>query len=291
MTQTVPGEVQKPWVSVISPRRGLLSVPWRELWAYRDLIWLMALRDVTATYKQTVLGPFWFVLQPLLTTATFSFLFGRMAHFKTNGLPHFVFYMTGLIIWNYFADCVNKISGVFTRNSQIFGKVYFPRLAAPLANMLSNLAPFAVQFTLLVIGIVYYFNTDPLSHIVPNWRIVVVPFLFLQTGMLAFGLGCIVAALTTRYKDLSLGVGFGLQLWMYGSSIIFPMSIVDPRWKWVFYVNPIVPIIEGVRFALMDKHGLVEKWQLGMSFGISFTIFVIGIMMFNRVEQTVIDTV
>ncbi len=290
------------WVKAILPRRGLFSIPWRELWAYRDLIWLMGMRDISATYKQTVLGPFWFVLQPILTTATFSFLFGRMAGFGSDHIPHFVFYMTGLVVWNYFADCVNKTSQTFTRNAQLFGKVYFPRMAAPLANMLSGLVSFVVQFGLLALAIGFYLFKDAHphlvpglpppapSHIEPTWHVVLLPLLLAQAAMLAIGIGFIVSALTTRYKDLSMGVGFGVQLWMYGSSIIYPLSLIDPSKRWIFYCNPMVPIIEGFRFALLG-HGIVEKWQIGLSFGISATFFTAGIMMFNRVEQTVMDTV
>lgn len=284
-------EASEPrWVKVIAPRRGIFAIPWRELWAYRDLVWLLGLRDISATYKQTVLGPLWFALQPILTTATFSFLFGRMADFGTDHTPHFVFYMSGLVVWNYFADCVNKTSLTFTRNAQIFGKVYFPRMAAPLANMLSSLASFVVQFALLALAIAYYLHSDLRSHLNPNWRIALLPLLLAQAGMLALGVGLVVSALTTRYKDLAMGVGFGVQLWMYASSIIFPLSRINPAQRWIFYLNPMVPIIESFRLALLG-HGLVEKWQLGLSFGISATILLVGIMMFNRVEQTVMDTV
>jgi lipopolysaccharide transport system permease protein len=299
MSMTTTAEPSRPWVNIIVPQRGLFNIPWRSLWAYRDLIWLLGLRDISASYKQTVLGPFWFVLQPVLTTATFSFIFGRMADFGTDHTPHFVFYMSGLVIWNYFADCVNKTSLTFTRNSQLFGKVYFPRLAVPLSTMFASLLSFSVQFGLLVLSVVFYLvqdarhRLDPLfeaSHLVPNWGIALLPLLILQTAMLALGVGCIVSSLTTRYKDLAMGVGFGVQLWMYGSSIIFPLSHIDSAYRWIFFCNPMVSVVECFRLALLG-HGLVESGQLATSFGVSAAICVIGLLMFNRVEQTVMDTV
>jgi len=298
MSEATLSQSDPVWRKIIIPRRGLFSIPWGELWAYRDLIWLLGLRDVSATYKQTVLGPFWFILQPLLTTVAFSFLFGRMAGFgSTDHTPHFVFYMSGLVIWNFFSDCINKISLTFTRNAQLFGKVYFPRMVAPLANVLSCLVPFFVQFAILTIAIVYYVYGDlhlpagaAPSHVEPNWRIFLLPFLLGQTALLALGAGFIVSALTTRYKDLSMGIGFGIQLLMYGSSIILPMSRFSPSQRWIFYFNPMVSIVEGFRFALLG-HGLVEKWQLFMSFGFCLATFLFGVVVFNRVEQTVMDTV
>jgi lipopolysaccharide transport system permease protein len=298
MSTTTTAETALPWVNIIVPKRGLFQIPWRSLWAYRDLIWLLGLRDISASYKQTVLGPLWFVLQPVLTTATFSFLFGRMADFGTDHIPHPAFYMCGLIIWNYFADCVNKTSLTFSRNSQLFGKVYFPRLAVPLSTMFANLLSFAVQFGLLALVIIYYLvqdfrpHTGPFepSHIMPNWRMALLPLLILQTAMLALGIGCIVSSLTTRYKDLAMGVGFGVQLWMYGSSIIFPLSQIHEAYRWIFYCNPMVSVVEGFRLALLGR-GLVDGSQIALSFAASGAILAVGLMMFNRVEQTVMDTV
>ncbi len=295
---SAPATISTPrhWVKEITPARGLLDVPWRELWAYRDLVALLALRDISASYKQTVLGPLWFVLQPILTTVVFSFLFGRMAKLGTDGMPHFLFYMSGLLPWVFFADCVNKTALTFSKNAQVFGKVYFPRLAVPLANVLTNLLAFSVQAGVFTLALGYYlwiaprlFPEMPL-HVHPNWRILIVPLMLAQTAMLGLGIGCIIAALTTRYRDLALGVGFGLQLWMYASSIIFPVSRISPDMRWLFFLNPMVPIVEGFRFALLGS-GLVEKWQLFMSFGLCAGVLVAGVMMFNRVEQTVMDTV
>jgi len=251
---------------------------------------MFAQRDVSANYKQTVLGPLWFVLQPVLTTATFSFLFGRMADFGTDHTPHFVFYMSGLVVWNYFADCINKTSQTFSRNAQLFGKVYFPRMVVPLANAMSSLLAFMIQFALLGLAIAWYMHSDPHSHLEPNWRIVTLPFLLLQVAMLGLGVGFIISSLTTRYRDLALGVGFGVQLWMYGSSIIFPLSRINEAQRWIFQCNPMVPVIEWFRLALLG-HGIVDPAHLLASTGVCLVIFFAGIVMFNRVEQTVMDTV
>ena len=293
------------WTKVIVPQRGLFEIPWRELWNYRDLIRQLVIRDFTATYKQTLLGPLWFVIQPVLTTVAFSFLFGRMGRLGTDNLPHFVFYLAGLTPWTYFAECVSRTSHTFTRNAQVFGKVYFPRLAVPISTLIANLVGFGVRLTILVLGILFYLWQDGrlvdaaltahtaiprLSGIDPNWRIALLPLLVLDMAMLAMGVGCIVSALTTRFRDLSVGIGFAVQLWMFASCIIFPLSRIELGDRWVFLLNPMVPVIEGFRFAFLGE-GVVEKWHLAMSFGISSLMLLIGVVLFNRASQNVMDTV
>lgn len=277
------------WDRVIEPKRGWMDIPWRELWRYRDLIWLLARRDMKASYKQTVLGPFWFIAQPLLTTLVFSFVFGRMARMGTDHIPHFLFYMAGIAPWNFFAECINKSAHSFTRNSQVFGKIYFPRLAMPLSGMLVNFTTFVIQMTVLFVGMGFYWIKG--IHFEANWRICILPLLVIQMAMLGMGIGCIISALTTRFRDLAMGIGFGVQLWMFGSSVVFPLSRIAEHDRWIFStLNPMVPVIESFRFALLGS-GLVERSQLYASFGISAVIFLVGVAMFNRVEQTVMDTV
>src|SRR5829696_5155612 len=254
------------WDKVILPRRGLFDIPIRELLRYRDLIWLMAARNLTAQYKQTVLGSAWFVIQPLLTTVVFSFLFGRVGGLGTSGVPHFLFYMSGLVMFGYMADCVNKTAVTFTKNAQLFGKVYFPRLAAPIAQAFSSLVGFAVQFGVFAFGLcIYvayaYWFPDPEHpiHLDPNWRMALLPVFVVQSGLLGVGVGLIVAALTTRYRDLLMGVGFGVQLWMFASSVAFPLSrVTDPTQVMLLKLNPMVPVIEGFRFAFLGS-GMVTK--------------------------------
>ena len=286
------------WTKTILPRRRLLDIPWRELWRYRDLVWLMAKRNLTAQYKQTVLGPAWFIIQPLLTTMVFSFLFGRVANLGTDHIPHFLFYMSGLVIFGFFSECVNKTSHTFTHNARIFGKVYFPRLAAPMAQMLTSLAGFCVQFTVFLIGLAFYWAKmhwfpDPLHsiHLNLNWHIVLFPLLLAQTAMLGLGVGFIVAGLTTRYRDLQMAVSFGVQLWMYASSVVFPLSkIKDPTFVALLKLNPMVPVIESFRRSFLGE-GIVTQGDLLVSAATCVVVFFVGLMMFCKTEQTVMDTV
>jgi lipopolysaccharide transport system permease protein len=276
------------WSRVIVPRRGMFQIPIREIWKYRDLVLLMAQRDLTANYKQTILGPFWFVLQPLMTTAFFAFIFGRMARLGTDGLPALLFYFSGLTVWMYLAECVNKTSNTFNRNAQIFGKVYFPRMVVPLAAAVTALVTFAVQFTIFCCFLWFYWYKGQPVH--PSWRVLFTPVLVIQLAMLGVGTGCIVSALSTRFRDLTLGLTFAVQLWMYCSSVIFPLSRIAPEDRWIFALNPVVPLVEAFRFAFLG-FGVVDRWQLAYSFGVSAVVFVVGVALFNRSEQTAMDLV
>ena len=286
------------WDKVILPRRGLFEIPIRELIRYRDLIWLMAARNLTAQYKQTLLGSVWFIIQPLLTTLVFSFLFGRVAGLGTDGVPHFLFYMSGLVMFGYMADCVNKTAVTFTKNAQLFGKVYFPRLAVPASQALSSLASFGVQLGILFLGWGFYLAKakwfpDPAHpiHIHPDWRMLFLPVLAGQAAMLGVGTGLIVAALTTRYRDLLMGVGFGVQLWMFASSVAFPLSrVTNPAQVAILKLNPMVPIIEATRLGLLGE-GTVTKQDLVVSFATCAFVLFVGLLLFSRAERTVMDTV
>lgn len=289
------------WDKEILPRRGLFAIPLRELAHYRDLVWLMAKRNLTAQYKQTVLGPAWFVLQPLLTTLVFSFVFGRMTTLGTENIPHFLFYMGGLVLFSFFSDLINKTALTFTRNAPLFGKVYFPRLAMPLSQAITSLAGFGVQFVVFLVGFAYYLAKmhwfpDPAHpiHLEPNWRIALLPIFILQITMLGLGAGMIVAAITTRYRDLQMAVGFGVQLLMFCSSVAFPLSRIEgPKaafYQQVLKLNPMVPAIEGFRFAFLGK-GMVTQLDMIIAFATAAGIFFLGLVMFSRTEQTVMDTV
>ncbi len=286
--------IAEPWDKEIVPRRGWWDVPVRELWRYRDLVLLLALRDLSAQYKQTVAGPLWFVLQPLIATAMFSLLFGRMAGLSTDGTPHFLFYMAGMTVWNFFAECVNKSAYTLVRSAHIFGKVYFPRLAVPLAGVATTAAAFLIQFAIFLAGLGFYLwkaRVDPAVHVDPNWRIVLLPLLIAQAAMLGVGVGLVISAITTKYRDLMLGVGFAVQLWMYGSSVVFPLSAIHgDRLRHLVACNPMVPIIEAVRFAFLGQ-GLVTKAQLATSAAVSVGMLVAGVLLFNRTEQSAMDSV
>jgi lipopolysaccharide transport system permease protein len=279
---------EEAWSKVIEPQRGLFDIPWRELWRYRDLAWLLAKRDLATSYTQTVLGPLWFVLQPLLITVVFSYLFGRMAQFKTDDIPHYLFYMSGLVVWGFFSECVAKISRTFADNQQVFSKVYYPRLVAPLSVVIKNLVPLAIQFGLFLAGFIFYVATDN-PHVRPNGLILLTPLLFLQTGMLGLGVGCMIAALTRRFRDLMFGVQVGLQLWMFGSAIVFPISRIAPDDRWIFFLNPIIPIIEAFRLGYTGV-SFVEARHIALSAVICSVICFLGIVAFNRAEQTSMDT-
>src|SRR4030095_9012225 len=233
------------------------------IWRYRDLVWMLAIRSISTTDKQTVLGPFWFVLQPLMVTAVFSFLFGRMAQFQSDSIPHFLFYMGGLVPWNFFSETVTKTSNIFVENAQVFSKVYFPRFCVPLAVVISNLVPTLVQLGLFVAGVVFYVaRDDRWTH--PHWWILAPPFVFMQLAALALGLGCIVSALSRRFRDLTFGVRIGLQLLMFGSAIVSPITRIALENRWLFFLNPVVPPIEFFRFAFVGR-SLLEPWHMGIS--------------------------
>lgn len=277
------------WCKVIRPQRPFFELPFAEVWKYRDLIWTFASRDIVTSYKQTVLGPLWFILQPLLVTVIFSYLFGRMARFGSDDIPHYLFYMGGLVPWSYFAESVTKTSNIFVENAQLFSKVYFPRLCVPVASLLTNLVPAAAQFGLFIVGLAFYLaQGDRFTH--PNAWLLLAPLVFLQLGILALGIGCIVSALSRRFRDLVFGIKVGLQMLMFGSAIVFPLSRVAPEDRWVFFLNPVVPPIEFFRYAFVGK-SLVEPWHIALSAGVSVVVLVIGLLLFHRAEQNAMDTV
>lgn len=288
---TDAADISEPnWTKVIKSERSFLEIPLGELWQYRDLVWTLAARDISTTYKQTVLGPLWFIIQPLMVTAVFSFLFGRMAHFKSDDIPHYLFYMSGLVPWAFFSESVTKTSNVFVQNSQIFSKVYFPRLAVPLAGVITNLVPAAVQFGLFAIGLIYYLvKKDPFTH--PNWWILATPLAFAQLAFLAMGVGCMISALSRRFQDLAMGVKIGLQLLMFASAIVFPLSYITSETdRTLFFLNPVVPPIEFFRLAFVGK-SLLEPWHFAVSFGVTMFVFFLGVILFHRADQNAMDTV
>lgn len=279
---------EQHWTSVIKPVSGWFDIHLTELWRYRDLIMLFVRRDFVAVYKQTVLGPLWFLIQPLFTTLVFTVIFGRVAKISTDGLPQVLFYMSGIVAWRYFADCLTKTSGTFVTNAGIFGKVWFPRLAVPISVVISNLITFAIQF-LLFMGFWIYFLING-STINPQLSILLLPLLILQMAALGLGFGIIVSSLTTKYRDLTHLVTFGVQLWMYATPIVYPTSQIPEKWQWVIALNPMAPIIEAFRYAFLGA-GTVHPWQMGLSIGTTLLILTIGIILFSRIEKSFMDTV
>jgi len=281
-------EPNDTWTKVIRPKRGFLDLRLRELWRARDLIMLFVWRDFVSLYKQTILGPLWYLIQPLLTTIVFTVIFGNVAKLPTDGLPPFLFYMAGTVIWSYFSSCLTKTSDTFISNAQLFGKVYFPRLAVPISILLSNLITFAIQFAFFLIFMGYFALSG--SVLQPNGWILLMPVLVVIMAGLGLGLGIIVSSLTTKYRDLRFLVQFGVQLLMYATPVIYPISTIPQRFQWIILANPMTPIVEVFRYAFLGS-GEVNLPNLAYSFGFMLVVLFIGAVIFNRVEATFMDTV
>jgi lipopolysaccharide transport system permease protein len=276
------------WTEIIEPHGHIFDLKLKELWKYRDLIYLFVHRDFVAQYKQTILGPAWHFIQPLFTTIIFTIIFGKIAQLSTDGAPPFLFYMSGTVIWTYFATVLTATSNTFVGNAAIFSKVYFPRLAIPVANLVSRLISFTIQFFFFLCFLGYFIWQG--SAIQPNIWVLATPLLLLMMAGLGFGLGIIISAMTTRYRDLVVLVGFGVQLLMYASPIIYPLSALPEEWQFWAGLNPVAPIVELFRYAYLGK-GSIDLTMLGFSFLIVSGILLIGIIMFNKVERTFLDTV
>ncbi len=276
------------WDLVIEPPRGWLALHLRDLWRYRDLAGLFVRRDFVATYKQTILGPLWHVIQPLLTTLMFTVVFGRIAGLPTDGVPQFVFYMAGTTVWNYFAQCLTRTSNTFIANAGIFGKVYFPRMVVPVSVVISQLIAFAIQFGffLAVYGL-FWARGAPVQ---PNWAILLLPVLLAMMAGLGLGFGVIISSLTTKYRDLQVLVQFGVQLWMYATPVIYPLSTMGEKYRWLIVANPMTAIVETFRYAFFGT-GVFSWAYLGYSAGFMVLLLLAGMAVFNRVERTFMDTV
>jgi lipopolysaccharide transport system permease protein len=277
------------WDMIIEPQRSLFDLRLGELWRYKDLVMLFVRRDFVAVYKQTILGPLWYLIQPVLTTIMFTFMFGQIANLPTDGLPQFLFYMSGTVIWSYFADCLNKTSNTFVQNANLFGKVYFPRMAVPVSILISSLITFAIQFLLFLFFVgLFVLRGNPIQ---PNWAwIAFFPVLILMMAGLGLGLGIIISSLTTKYRDLRFLVSFGVQLFMYATPVVYPVSSIPERFQWVILANPMTPIVEIFRYAFLGA-GTVDMGHLLYSFAFMFVVVFMGSVIFNRVEQTFMDTV
>ena len=291
MTQvprTAPKPEEEHWTEIIEPRNNLLDLRLGAVWRYRDLVMMFVRRDFVSTYKQTVLGPIWFFIQPLLTTLTYVVIFGNVAKLSTDGMPMLVFYMAGITVWNYFSQSLTSVSTVFTTNAQMFGKVYFPRLTMPLSIVLSNLVRFGIQFGLFLVVWAYYLVRG--SAMQPNLLVLLTPVLVILMGLLALGLGMIFSALTTKYRDLAMLLTFGIQLLMYAAPIIYPLSSVPSKYKWLILANPMSSIVETFRYAFLGS-GTFSWLYLGYSAAATLVILFFGTVIFNKVEKTFTDTV
>ena len=279
-------------VTVIKPRSGWFDLNLGELAHYKDLIFLFVKRNFVSMYKQTVLGPAWAVIQPLLTTVVFSLVFGNMAGLAADGVPTFIFYLTANVLWHYFSSCLTTTSDTFIANSGILGKVYFPRLVMPISTVLSKLIDFAIQYAFMVIFVIYFAVT---KQIQPNWYVLMTPVLLLQLAMLSLGVGVIISAATTKYRDLRMLVSFGVQLWMYGTPVAYDMFSIGAfapggKYNWLIMSNPVTPIVNIFRYGYLGIGGIDWHYYL-ISWIVTIIVLFIGVVMFSRVEKTFMDTV
>jgi len=276
------------WDIIISPKRSLFELNLREVWNYRDLLGLFVRRDIVAQYKQTILGPLWYFIQPLLTTIMFTIIFGKLAGISTDGIPPMLFYLAGITNWNYFAECLNKTSTTFRDNQNLFGKVYFPRLVVPLSIVLSNLVRYGIQLLLFIAFYIYFLLQGASIH--PNATAFLLPLLVLLLAGLGLGFGLLITAMTTKYRDLVFLVQFGVQLAMYATPIIYPLSEIPAKYQWIALANPMTALIETFKFGLLGQGTF--SW-LGIAYSSVFTLIIIllGTATFNRTERTFMDTV
>lgn len=279
---------RQTWDLELKPKNNLFNLHLKDVWEYRDLLLLLVRRDFISFYKQTILGPLWFFVQPILTTIMFTFVFGRLAGISTDHVPPVLFYLAGITAWNYFADCLTKTSTVFRDNAHIFGKVYFPRLIMPLSIVVSNLVRFAVQFLLFVIVMIFYKIKGEDFHL--TWAVCLFPLVVILMATLGLGAGMIISAMTTKYRDLAFLITFGIQLLMYATTVIYPLSSISSKYKWLVQLNPMTSLIETFRLGFLGK-GTFSWVSVGYSSLVTCVILISGILIFNKVEKNFVDTV
>ncbi len=276
------------WDLVLRPQKGWWDIDFAGIWRYQDLIWLFVQRDFVTLYKQTILGPLWYVIQPIFTTGVFTIIFGQLAQIPTDGIPAFLFYMSGSISWSYFSSCLTRSSNTFIANAGVFGKVYFPRMTVPIAGVLINLAQFAIQLVLfLIVYAIFWYRGEILT---PHLSLFLFPLLVLQMGLLGLGAGILISSMTTKYRDLVFALNFGLQLWMYATPIVYPASIIPSKYLGWYMINPMAPIVEGFRLGFFGKS--VVTWEHMLTgWVVTLVLLLAGLLMFHRVERTFMDTV
>jgi lipopolysaccharide transport system permease protein len=279
------------WLYTISSKKKLIDFNFKEIWRYRDLLVLFVKRDVVTVYKQTVLGPLWYLIQPLFTALTFTLIFNKIANIETGTVPPFLFNLAGISIWNYFNTCLTATSDTFKSNAAIFGKVYFPRIIVPLSIIISNLVKFSIQLLIFIAFYVYYSAQGADIHL--HSSVVFFPFLVLLMGLLGLGVGMIISSLVTKYRDLKFLVGFGVQLLMYVSAVMYPLALMReklPKIAWIVEYNPLAYIIETARYMLLGA-GTFSWFGILYTIGVTLLVLFFGIIIFNRTEKTFIDTV
>jgi lipopolysaccharide transport system permease protein len=278
------------WSEIITPKAHLFDIRLKEVWHYRDLILLFVKRDLTSQFRQTILGPLWHVIQPVLTTIMFLVVFNKIAKISTDHIPPVLFYMSGIAIWNYFSSCLNNTSGTFVNNAGIFGKVYFPRLVMPISNVISNIVKFSIQFGLVLIAIVYYALTG--QYVIhADWHILLIPVIVVVMAGMGLSLGILISSLTTKYRDLTILISFGVQLLMYITPVVYPLSFLEQsKYKSFIEWNPLSPMVESFRYSLFGE-GTFNIYSFGYSIAFMIIVFFIAIVIFSKVERTFMDTV
>ncbi|MBL0744038.1 ABC transporter permease [Chryseolinea lacunae] len=280
--------VETKWDVVLSSNKGFFNIPWRDVLRYKDLLYMFVKRDVIVIYKQTILGPIWFFVQPILTTIVYIVVFGGIAGISTDGIPKALFYSSGIIIWNYFSESLTLTSKTFLENANIFGKVYFPRIIVPIAKVTSGLLKFLVQFLFFLVVLAVYVLKGTEIHV--SYHIVFVPFLLICIALLGMGLGIIFTSLTTKYRDLNFLIQFGVSLMMYATPVIYPLSSVPQKYKGLILMNPVTHLVEGFRFAFTGS-GVWSWGGLGYTGLVTVIVLSLGILIFSKVENTFMDTV
>jgi lipopolysaccharide transport system permease protein len=286
-----PEQTNTTWLFEITPKNKFFSLNLKEVWQYRDLLMLFVKRDVVTVYKQTVLGPLWYLIQPLFTSITFTIIFNNLAGIDTGTVPPFLFNLAGITVWNYFTACLTGTSNTFGANAGIFGKVYFPRLIVPISIVISNLIKFGIQFLIFIAFYIFYYLKGATVGL--NGSVVFFPFLIVLMGVLGLGLGMFISSLVTKYRDFSNLIGFGVQLLMYLSAVMYPMALIKeklPSYGWLVQYNPLAYIIETARYMLLNV-GQISIWGLGYTFLVTVIVFFVGVLIFNKTEKSFIDTV
>ncbi|NNE14189.1 MAG: ABC transporter permease [Saprospiraceae bacterium] len=282
---------ENAWMYTISSKHKLIDLNLKEIWRYRDLILLFVKRDVVTVYKQTILGPLWYLIQPLFTALTFTLIFNKIANIETGNVPPFLFNLAGISIWNYFKTCLTATSDTFKANAAIFSKVYFPRVIIPMSLVISNLVKFGIQLLIFIGFYLYYFYTG--AAVKPDQSIIWFPLMVLLMGMLGLGLGMIISSLVTKYRDLKFLLNFGVQLLMYVSAVMYPLALMReklPKFAWIVEYNPVAYIVESVRFMLLSE-GVLSTYGIVFTIIVTLIVSFIGLVIFNRTEKTFIDTV
>ena len=281
--------MEKEWTMIIRPQEKLWKINLKEVWAYRDLITLFVKRNIVVQYKQTILGPLWYLIQPVLTVIMNMVVFGGIAHMSTDGIPQALFYMAGNVCWFYFSDCLNQTSNTFVANQGMFGKVYFPRMVVPISTVLSNLLRFGIQLLLFVAIWIFFFASGSDIHL--TWTILLVPILVVMLAGLGLGFGILISSMTTKYRDLTILFGFIISLWMYATPIVYPISMVtNETLHTIIMLNPMTSIIEAFKYATLGQ-GYFSWGALGYSFAFMSILMLWGIIIFNKVQRSFMDTV